>query len=61
MGVEVSSCAPFDASLPAKETGYLREEAKQSFLASPFFQRWDPAVLDAYVQGGLYEKDGGGA
>ncbi|KAL1756048.1 Alpha/beta hydrolase family-domain-containing protein [Schizophyllum commune] len=36
-----------------------REEAKQSFLASPFFQRWDPAVLDAYVQGGLYEKDGG--
>ncbi|KAI5899697.1 uncharacterized protein SCHCODRAFT_02661304 [Schizophyllum commune H4-8] len=36
-----------------------REEAKRSFLASPFFQRWDPAVLDAYVQGGLYEKDGG--
>ncbi|KAL1692321.1 Alpha/beta hydrolase family-domain-containing protein [Schizophyllum commune] len=36
-----------------------RDEAKQSFLASPFFQRWDPAVLDAYVQGGLYEKDGG--
>ncbi|KAL1746358.1 Alpha/beta hydrolase family-domain-containing protein [Schizophyllum fasciatum] len=36
-----------------------REEAKQQFLASPFFQRWDPAVLDAYVEGGLHERDGG--
>ncbi|TRM57568.1 hypothetical protein BD626DRAFT_560288 [Schizophyllum amplum] len=35
-----------------------REDAREQFLASPFFQRWDPEVLDAYVQNGLYEQDG---
>ncbi|KZT54463.1 hypothetical protein CALCODRAFT_438552 [Calocera cornea HHB12733] len=30
-----------------------RSEAKLGFLKSPFFQAWDPAALDAYVEYGL--------
>lgn len=30
-----------------------REEARR-LLSSPFFQRWDPAVLDAYIEHGMY-------
>ena len=37
-----------------------REEARRLFLKSPFFQTWDPAVLDAYVQYGLTEDQTSG-
>ncbi|KAK7678053.1 hypothetical protein QCA50_018994 [Cerrena zonata] len=37
-----------------------REEARRLFLKSPFFQAWDPAVLDAYVQHGLIEDPNSG-
>ncbi|KAI0325516.1 alpha/beta-hydrolase [Cubamyces sp. BRFM 1775] len=36
-----------------------REEARQQFAASPFFKVWDPAVLDIYVECGLYETHDG--
>ncbi|KAL4250991.1 AB hydrolase superfamily protein [Abortiporus biennis] len=32
-----------------------REDAKKLFLASPFFQAWDPTVLDLYLETGLTE------
>lgn len=60
MGVKVGIALACVSAGSLKNLALYREEAKRSFLASPFFQRWDPAVLDAYVQGGLYEKDGGG-
>ena len=31
-----------------------RQEALDSFLKSPFFQAWDPAVLKIYVECGIY-------
>ncbi|KAK7037795.1 hypothetical protein VNI00_010756 [Paramarasmius palmivorus] len=36
-----------------------RSAAKEAFLKSPFFQRWDPRVLDLYVEYGLYEDNEG--
>jgi hypothetical protein len=33
----------------------LRAEARKAFLKAPMFQKFDPAVLDAYVEYGLYE------
>lgn len=36
----------------------LREEAR-SLLNSPFFKRWEPAVLDAYVEHGMYSTSSG--
>ncbi|EJD36364.1 hypothetical protein AURDEDRAFT_174561 [Auricularia subglabra TFB-10046 SS5] len=32
------------------------EEASSALLASPYFQRWDPAVFRAYVEHGMYEE-----
>ncbi|KAH8097014.1 Alpha/Beta hydrolase protein [Cristinia sonorae] len=37
-----------------------RDEALRLFKAVPFFQRWDPAVLDVYIQCGTYEVPEGG-
>ena len=31
-----------------------REEARRLFSHSPFFTAWDPAVLDIYIECGLY-------
>jgi pimeloyl-ACP methyl ester carboxylesterase len=36
-----------------------REEARRDFKSKPFFQTWDPEVLELYVQHGLSEDDGG--
>ncbi|KAI8989137.1 Alpha/Beta hydrolase protein [Trametes punicea] len=36
-----------------------REEAHRQFAATPFFAVWDPAVLDIYVECGLYEAQDG--
>ncbi len=33
----------------------FRDEALKSFRTSPFFGVWDPAVLDIYVECGLYD------
>ena len=33
----------------------LRSEAKKAFLKAPMFQKFDPEVLNAYVEYGLYE------
>ncbi|GAA5984293.1 hypothetical protein JCM10908_006129 [Rhodotorula pacifica] len=47
------------AALKRRATWKTREEAKESFLAKPFFRAWDPEVLEGYVQHGLHEtKDG---
>ena len=32
-----------------------RKEAKESFLAKPFFRAWDPRILDGYVDLGMHE------
>lgn len=32
-----------------------REEARRQFKAKPFFQSWDPRILEGYVQHGLTE------
>ncbi|TFY55640.1 hypothetical protein EVJ58_g8118 [Rhodofomes roseus] len=37
-----------------------RQEAKEKFLASPFFSTWHPDVLDMYVECGLTEDAEGG-
>lgn len=39
-----------------------REEAKASFIQSPFFKRWDPEAVDMFVQYALVDvpKSGGG-
>lgn len=37
-----------------------REEALASFKQSPFFAAWDPAVLQIYVDHGLYDDPKGG-
>ena len=36
-----------------------REEAYKAFSATPFFQAWDPASLDIYVQSALYDAPDG--
>ncbi|KAI0634240.1 Alpha/Beta hydrolase protein [Trametes polyzona] len=36
-----------------------REEAMKQFSATPFFRAWDPAVLQIYVECGLYESPDG--
>ncbi|KAK1227540.1 hypothetical protein PQX77_009447 [Marasmius sp. AFHP31] len=36
-----------------RNTWKSREAAKEGFLKSPFFKRWDPRVVDLYVEGGL--------
>ncbi|KAI0705335.1 alpha/beta-hydrolase [Earliella scabrosa] len=36
-----------------------REEAYKAFAATPFFQAWDPASLDIYVQSALYDNPDG--
>ncbi|KAI0372477.1 alpha/beta-hydrolase [Pilatotrama ljubarskyi] len=43
-----------------RRDGWLsREEAHRQFSAIPFFRAWDPAVLDIYVECGLYEAEDG--
>jgi len=37
-----------------------RAEAREKFAAVPFFAAWDPAVLDLYVECGLYDAPEGG-
>ncbi|THH27684.1 hypothetical protein EUX98_g6505 [Antrodiella citrinella] len=37
-----------------------RAEALELFKSSPFFRRWDPAVLDIYIQCGIYDDPKGG-
>ncbi|KAI0346372.1 alpha/beta-hydrolase [Trametopsis cervina] len=37
-----------------------RQEALEQFRANPFWQVWDPAALDRYVECGLYEDPNGG-
>ena len=32
-----------------------RKEAKESFLAKPFFRAWDPRIVDGYVDLGMHE------
>ncbi|KAF8971246.1 Alpha/beta hydrolase family-domain-containing protein [Flammula alnicola] len=34
-----------------------RQEAKKALLKAPFFQAFDPAVLDAYIEHGMYEEE----
>ena len=36
-----------------------RASARESFAASPFFHAWDPAALDAFVDGALYAAPDG--
>ncbi|KAJ3488672.1 hypothetical protein NLJ89_g11591 [Agrocybe chaxingu] len=42
------------AALNRRETWPSREEALQSFKRNPFFQIWDPAVVQVYVDCGTY-------
>ncbi|TFK44136.1 hypothetical protein BDQ12DRAFT_4197 [Crucibulum laeve] len=42
-------------TLNRKSSWKSREEARESFLKSPVFKAFDPAVLDAYVNYGLHE------
>ncbi|KAL0574071.1 hypothetical protein V5O48_007880 [Marasmius crinis-equi] len=42
-----------------RSTWESRNAAKEAFLKSPFFRRWDPRVVDLYVEGGLVESPAG--
>ncbi|KAJ3506250.1 hypothetical protein NLJ89_g6975 [Agrocybe chaxingu] len=42
------------AALNRRESWPPREEALPSFKQNPFFQVWDPAVIDVYVDCGTY-------
>lgn len=37
-----------------------RDDARKRFLASPFFAAWHPAVLELYLECGLYDDPNGG-
>ncbi|PCH38438.1 hypothetical protein WOLCODRAFT_130894 [Wolfiporia cocos MD-104 SS10] len=37
-----------------------RDEARKKFLSSPFFAAWDSAVLEVYLECGLYDDPDGG-
>ncbi len=38
---------------------FYRDEARSQLLQSPFFQRWHPDVLTAYIEHGMYETADG--
>ncbi|GAA6052865.1 hypothetical protein JCM3770_004384 [Rhodotorula araucariae] len=46
-------------ALMRRETWKTREEARAAFLKKPFFQAWDPRVLEGYIEHGLVDIDGG--
>ncbi|KAG8933343.1 hypothetical protein FRC02_012095 [Tulasnella sp. 418] len=46
-------------SLSRRDQWESKEEALKTFQSNPFFQAWDPRVLDIYVQDGLYEHEDG--
>lgn len=57
--MDTERIAKFRTSLSVhrRSTWKTRDEAKQSFLKNQnFFGRWDPNVLNRYLQFGLYEK-----
>ncbi|KAF9523217.1 Alpha/beta hydrolase family-domain-containing protein [Crepidotus variabilis] len=47
------------SALNRREEWPSREEALNAFLKNPFFRAWDPAVLQVYVECGLYTTDAG--
>lgn len=47
-------------ALMRRETWKTRDEAREAFVKKPFFQAWDPRVLDGYLEHGLVELEGGG-
>ncbi|KAF8632402.1 hypothetical protein AX17_004843 [Amanita inopinata Kibby_2008] len=46
-------------ALARRETWKSKDEALSLFKANPFFAAWDPAVLDIYVECGLYPSPDG--
>ncbi|BGP40437.1 hypothetical protein JCM10449v2_004399 [Rhodotorula kratochvilovae] len=46
-------------ALMRRETWKTREEARAAFLKKPFFQAWDPRVLEGYIEHGLVDVEGG--
>ncbi|KAH9927946.1 alpha/beta-hydrolase [Epithele typhae] len=62
MGPRMSSEGIADLVLGAvaRRDGWSsREEAHRQFAAVPFFQAWDPAALDVYVECALYDAPDG--
>ncbi|KIM45542.1 hypothetical protein M413DRAFT_442215 [Hebeloma cylindrosporum] len=47
--------AIFMSTIGRRSSWPSKEEAKKAFLKAPMFQKFDPAVLHAYVEHGLYE------
>uniref|UniRef100_A0A0W0F7K7 AB hydrolase-1 domain-containing protein n=1 Tax=Moniliophthora roreri TaxID=221103 RepID=A0A0W0F7K7_MONRR len=43
-------------ALTRRDIWSSRNAAKEAFLKSPFFRRWDPRVLALYVECGLYKE-----
>ena len=56
MVVEVRNLSYFRKSIVfiGLLTAYYRGEARSQLSQSPFFAAWDPAVLDIYLECGLY-------
>ncbi|GAA5893644.1 hypothetical protein JCM8208_000847 [Rhodotorula glutinis] len=46
-------------ALMRRETWKTRAEARDGFVKKPFFQSWDPRVLEGYVEHGLVDVDEG--
>ncbi|KIM22892.1 hypothetical protein M408DRAFT_78357 [Serendipita vermifera MAFF 305830] len=51
----LSSFVPSAATINRRVAWRDREEAMETFRKSPFFQKWDPKVLEAYVKYGIGE------
>ncbi|KAL8283865.1 hypothetical protein RQP46_005297 [Phenoliferia psychrophenolica] len=56
---EWSAAEHASRSLKRRSEWPSREAAREQWLASPRFQRWDPRSFDRYVRFGLLEKDDG--
>ncbi|ORY90676.1 Alpha/beta hydrolase family-domain-containing protein [Leucosporidium creatinivorum] len=46
-------------AIARREKWGTREEAKKAFLSKAFFRQWDERVLDAYLETGLKDVEGG--
>jgi len=46
-------------ALMRRETWKTRAEARDGFVKKPFFQSWDPRVLEGYVEHGLVDTADG--
>ena len=57
MGIEVGSAPPAICSFVLTIMHYeifFRQEARAGLLKSPMFQAFDPAILDVYIEHGMY-------